>query len=236
MSAAAEQARHDASWAAVQEQQLAAQRLQPLPPAQPTSQWQSQPTMGAQTYAAPHAAPAPPAATSSVAEERAHLQQLLGRLGGGTGQDLTPAPTPQQPPQQPQQFEPYAAEEAVPSASQIAKQFGEAVAAAARPAAEAIHSHQPLTRDNLKQLYDAEVERQLHAIGGDEEPRMRKAHELLKRTGSVFDAQKAVGVWGNVAAQPDLSKNDGASGCMFSPMSSCCRFTRASQTDLQCPS
>ena len=153
------------------------------------------------------------------------MQQLLGQYRGGSAQDPAPARAPAPAPEQPQQFESYTAEEAIPSASQIAKQFGEAVAAAARPAAEAIHSTQPLTRDDLKQLYDAEVERQLHAIGGDAEPRMRKAHELLKRTGSVIDAQKPVGVWGNVAAKPDLSKNDGASACMLSPMNSSCRFT-----------
>ena len=176
------------------------------------------------------------AATSSVAEEREHLQQLLGRLGASAGsatQGFVPAPALQPPPQpQPQQFEPPdAAEDGIASTSYLAKQFGEAVAAAARPAAEAIHSAQPLSRDDLKRLYDGEVERQLHAVGGDEEPRMRKAHALLQRTGSVFDAQKPVGVWGHVAAKSDLSKNDGASaGTRSPPVNPHCPLALLNQT------
>ena len=236
-AAAADHALSTTSWAAAQaQQQLAAQRMQSLPTAQPVARWQPQPTTSAYREASPQAPRAPMAATSSVAEEREHLQQLLGRLGASAGsatQGFVPAPALQPPPQpQPQQFEPPdAAEEGIASTSYLAKQFGEAVAAAARPAAEAIHSAQPLSRDDLKRLYDGEVERQLHAVGGDEEPRMRKAHALLQRTGSVFDAQKPVGVWGHVAAKSDLSKNDGASaGTRSPPVNPHCPLALLNQT------
>ena len=238
-AAAADHALSSASWAAAQAtQQLAVQRMQLLPTAQPTARWQPQPTTSTYPDASPQAPRAPMAATSSVAEERAHLQQLLGRLGvsgSKTTQGFAPAPALQPSPQpqpQPQQFEPSdTAEEGIASTSYLAKQFGEAVAAAARPAAEAIHSTQPLSRDDLKRLYDAEVERQLHALGGDEEPRMAKAHALLQRTGSAFDAQKPVGVWGHVAARSDLSKNDGASvGLRSPPVNPHCPFAILNQT------
>ena len=109
---------HDAAWAAVQEQQLAAQRAQPetqylaqpaLPmpsiprfnTAQPetrTTRLQAQPTTSMNMYPAPQVPGAPPAASPSVADERAHLQQLLRQLGSSTDdavQELPPEPTPQ---------------------------------------------------------------------------------------------------------------------------------------------
>ena len=150
------------------------QQYQPPPPQQQQQQQQYQAPR-------PEASPARNAPLSTtVAEERAHLQQLLGRLGGPPPQEAppthrpvtpppAPAPAPAPLPQQ-QEYDPYGDDMGGSVVSSPrAQEFGKLVADSMYPVAAAVHSHVPLDRNNLQALYDAEVQGQLQDIGGDED-------------------------------------------------------------------